>query len=103
MLWSKSLNDLLLMLVLFEGDYVDCVDDNEIINETNAYFSTHSKMIPNAHASELYTEYSGDINNTKTAAIAKVITEIVDVDKALEEYVTLVGAAVDDVFADLNK
>lgn len=102
-IWSKNLNDPLLMIVPFEGEYTDCVDDNEIINETNAYFATHSKMAPNAPASELYSEYSGDINDAKTAAIAKIITEGVDVDKALEEYVSVVGAAVEEVLADLNK
>ena len=101
--WSKNMNDPLLTITPFQGEYADCVDNNEIINETNAYFPTHSKMAPAAPASETYTEYSGDINDAKTKAIAKIITEGVDVDTAMAEYVATVGAQVEEVLADLNK
>ena len=102
-LWSKNMNDPLLTVTDFIGDYADCVDNNEIISATNGYFVTHSKMAPAAPASELYTSYSGDINDAKTAAVAKIVTEGVDVDVAMAEYVKTVGDQVQECLDELNK
>jgi hypothetical protein len=97
------MNDPLLTITPFQGDYVDCVDNDPYINATNAYFATHSVMAPAAPASEVYSNYSGDINDAKTAAIAKIVTEGVAVEEAMAEYVALVGAEVEEALADLNK
>ncbi len=102
-LWSKNMNDPLLTITPFQGDYVDCVDNDPYINATNAYFAEHSVMAPAAPASEVYSNYSGDINDAKTAAIAKIVTEGVAVEEAMAEYVALVGAEVEEALADLNK
>ena len=101
-LWSKNVNDPLLSIVPFEGEYANYVADNEILDEVNAFFTANCKMAPNAPASDLYTSYSGDINDAKTAAVAKVVTEGMDVDEAIAEYVAAVGDIVEEVLVDLN-
>ena len=102
-LWSKNLNDPLLTITEFQGDYADCVDNDEYVSKTISYFTSHSKMAPAAPASETYSNYSGDINDAKTKAVAKIVTEGVAVEEAMAEYVKTVGAQVEEVLADLNK
>lgn len=102
-IWSKNLNDPLLSIVPFNEEYADCVDNTDIINDVSSYFASHSKMAPNAPASDVYTEYSGDINDAKTKAVAKIVTEGVDVETAMAEYVATVGAQIEEALADLNK
>ena len=102
-LWSKNMNDPLLTITPFQGDYADCVDADKYVNDTSAYFAAHCKMAPAAPASEVYSDYSGDINDAKTKAVAKIVTEGVPVAEAMAEYVKTVGAQVEEALADLNK
>ncbi len=102
-LWSKNMNDPLLTICPLEGEYADCVDNTDILNETSNFFAQNSVMAPAAPASELYSEYSGDINDAKTKAVAKIVTEGVDVETAIAEYTATVGKQIEEVLADLNK
>ena len=100
--WKKNAVDPALVICPLEGEYADYADESSLAAEGNAFFTTHMKDAPTSPASEVYTNYAGDIQTAKETCIARVVTQGVDIDTAMQEYVDTVGEYVQESLDDLN-
>lgn len=101
-LWKKNAMDPALVICPLVGDYAGYVSISSLAAEGNAFFTSHMKDAPVSPASEVYTNYAGDIQTAKEVCIASVVNEGVSVDDAMAKYVATVGSMVQESLDDLN-
>lgn len=101
--WKKNAVDPALVICPLQGDYAGYVAESSLASEGNKFFIANMKDAPASPASEVYTNYAGDITTAKKVCISSVINDGVDVEVAMQEYRDTVGAMVEESLADLNK
>jgi len=103
--WKKNAVDPALVICPLQGEYAALLSNGKeesLAAEGNKFFIAHMKDAPASPASEVYTNYAGDITTAKQVCIAAVVNEGKSVDDAMADYVNTVGAMVDEALADLN-
>ena len=100
--WKKNAMDPALVICPLEGEYANFASTSDLASEGNLFFTSHMKDAPTSPASEVYTNYAGDIQTAKEVCIASVVNDGVSVDDAMATYVATVGSMVEESLADLN-
>lgn len=100
--WKKNAMDPALVIAPLAGDYANFVSTSDLAVAGNTFFTSNMKDAPISPASEVYTQYAGDIQTAKKVCIASVVNDGVSVDDAMATYVATVGSMVEESLADLN-
>lgn len=101
-IWKRNVIDPALSIAPLVGDFADFTDKSELASQGNAFFVVNCKDAPISPASETYTNESGTIYDAKLACITAVVVEGVDVETAMQTYISNVGSIIDQCLAELN-
>ncbi len=74
----------------------------DMASASNKFFTDNCVDAPITPASETLTNESGNIHDAKMAVISSVVVEGGDVDAAMEQYVKIVGATIEQILSELN-
>ena len=97
--WKKNALDPALLIRPLDNGFVD---ESELAAAGNKFFTENCVDAPASPASETYTNETGTIYDAKLAVITAVVVEGGDVETAMADYVSSVGAIVDQCLAELN-
>ena len=99
--WKKNAMDPALVVSPLTNGYSDA---SELAVAGNEFFTANCVDAPTSPSCDAWTEYSGEIMAARTEAISKVVRtdNPLTVDQAMDEYVTAVGAYVDEALSQLN-
>lgn len=99
--WKKNAMDPALVVSPLTNGYSDA---SELAVAGNEFFTANCVDAPLSPSCDAWTEYSGEIMAARTEAISKVVRtdNPLTVDQAMDEYVTAVGAYVDEALSQLN-
>ncbi len=102
-LWKKNLIDPALVISPFK-ETAKCYGaaGSELATQGNLFFLDNKVDAPTSPANATLTEYASDIMDAKEKVITTVVTQNGDVDAAMDEYRSTVGAIITQALEELN-